>query len=90
MTYNNRTDEVVVAHCKQAVNSLNSNNVEYTEIPSEHFEVSTINAAYLRGETDTLSQKTHNISCGVTSIDYNKKDNVYIVGITGHHYSFAV
>lgn len=90
LTYNNRTDEVVVAHCKQAVNSLNSNNVEYTEIPSEHFEVSTINAAYLRGETDTLSQKTHNISCGVTSIDYNKKDNVYIVGITGHHYSFAV
>lgn len=52
--------------------------------------MSTINAAYLRGETDTLSQKTHNISCGVTSIDYNKKDNVYIVGITGHHYNFAI
>lgn len=90
LTYNNRTDEVVVAHCKQAVNSLNSNNVEYTEIPSEHFEVSTINAAYLRGETESLTQKIHNTSCKVTSIDYNRNENEYVVGLTGEEYSFAI
>lgn len=52
-------------------------------------KVCVANAAYFRGETNTLSLSTKNVSCQFSCITYNESLNKYMVNVSGQFHYFC-
>lgn len=53
-------------------------------------KVAVTNAAFFRGETNSLSISQKNVSCQFSCIDYNASLNRYIVNVTGNQNMFCM
>ncbi len=91
LTYNSKTDQVIVANlfCQQV--TTNSNGQKVQNNTDEYYRLTVLNAAFLRGEAGETSEATYKyVPCRVNSIAYDEYEDQYIVGISGKKYSFAI
>lgn len=91
LTYNSKTDQVVVANLYSQYVGTDDEGYEITKHTNEYYRVTVLNAAYLRGEQGETSEASYRyIPCKVNSITYDEYEDRYIVGISGKKYSFAI
>lgn len=99
LTYNSKTDQVIVANLYSQYVEPDKYGNEYNKKTNEYNRVTLINADYLRGETEIINGKEERVKleasyryipCKVNSIVYDEYEDRYIVGISGEKYSFAV
>ena len=53
-------------------------------------KIAVVNAAFFRGESNSLSITQKNVSCKFSCIDYNASLNRYIVNVTGNQNMFCI
>ena len=91
LTYNSKTDQVIVANLYSQYVGTDNEGYEKTKHTNEYYRVTVLNAAYLRDEPGETSEASYRyIPCKVNSITYDEYEDRYIVGISGKKYSFAV